>query len=269
MTALSETKRAYRTSGSKAQELSFGAESHDACARWLQMMERERGRSAHTIAAYRRDVSQFLDFLERDIGRQPALGDVGSVTLKQLRGFVASRRRNGVANRSLARSLSALRMFYGWLETEHGITARAVSRLRRPKVPHSVPKPLTHEGAAQVVGVVTSDEAWVQARDTAVLLLLYGAGLRVSEALRLTPEDAPTRLRDVLIVRGKGNKERLVPMVPVIVEAIDAYRSECPHALADDEPMFRGVRGGPLSPRIIQLLMERLRGRLRKPELAT
>ncbi|MEO1695469.1 MAG: tyrosine-type recombinase/integrase, partial [Pseudomonadota bacterium] len=129
--------------------------------------------------------------------------------------------------------------------------------------------PVTQASAQALVGGQLSEEPWVAARDTAVLLLLYGAGLRISEALSLTPATAPRAMRDVMVIRGKGNKERLVPALPVVIEAVDAYRQLCPHEIGDDAPLFRGVRGGPLSPRIIQLLMERLRTQLGLPDTAT
>ena len=169
----------------------------------------------------------------------------------------------------LARTLSALRTFYRWLELERGIVNPAVVKVMRPKVPHSVPKPLTVAKATDVAEAVTSNEPWIAARDTAVLLLLYGAGLRISEALSLRRKDAPTAHRDVLRIVGKGDKERIVPVIEVTIAAIDAYIRQCPFPLEPDEPLFRGARGGPLSPRIIQLVMARLRDQLGLPDTAT
>jgi integrase/recombinase XerC len=147
---------------------------------------------------------------------------------------------------------------------------RAITLIARPKVGHGVPKPLTVEKAAAVMAASpNADDDWTVSRDLAVLLLLYGAGLRISEALSLTERSAPTRLRDTLRITGKGGRERIVPVLPVIVTAIDRYRAMLPYPLDPDEPLFRGVKGGPLSPRIIQLLMEGLRQRLGLPDTAT
>ena len=170
---------------------------------------------------------------------------------KTVRGFLASRRRQGVESRSLARTLSALRVFFRWLETETSLKNHAMHRVQLPKIAHSVPKPLTVARAAEVVdGGMTAQLDWIAARDTAVLLLLYGAGLRICEALGIRTKDAPSADRDVLRVTGKGGKERLVPILPVTIAAIARYRSLVPFPLEPDEPMFRGANGGPLSPRI-------------------
>lgn len=250
-------------------ELPFDRETAAAIEAWLESLVIERDRSENTRLAYRRDLEQFVGYLQRSLKRSPALGDVAHIDIKTIRGFMASRRKQGASSRSLARTLSALRTFYRWLETERGITNRAITRVLRPKVPHSVPKPLTVTKAAAVAGAVTHDEPWIAARDTAVILLLYGSGLRISEALSIQLKDVPTAQRDVMRIVGKGGKERAVPVLPVTVEAIQAYLDACPHPLEADTPIFRGARGGPLSPRIIQLVMARLRERLGLPDSAT
>jgi integrase/recombinase XerC len=175
-----------------------------------------------------------------------------------------------VESRSLARTLSALRQLFGWLEAEGLVKNRAVLQVARPKVPHSVPKPLTVEKAAELVeGGKAAELDWIAARDAAVLLLLYGAGLRICEALGLKLKDAPSETRDVLRITGKGRKERLVPILPVARDAIQRYVALCPYPLRPDDPLFVGARGGDLSPRIIQLAVERLRGELALPGTAT
>ena len=169
---------------------------------------------------------------------------------------MAARRRSGFAGRSLARSMSGLRMFFRWLEAEEIARNRAVLQVALPKVPHGIPKPLTVEKAAAVVdGGAASELDWIAARDTAVLLLLYGSGLRISEALGIRRKDAPTAERDVLRVVGKGGKERLVPVLPVTRDAIARYIALCPYPLAPDTPLFLGAKGGRLSPRIVQLVV--------------
>ncbi|MEO1709523.1 MAG: tyrosine recombinase XerC [Pseudomonadota bacterium] len=250
-------------------ELGFGVETAELRDAWLHALTTEFGRSERTCEAYRRDLDQFLNYLAGRLKHQPAIGDLQGVDLATLRGFLAARRKKGVSSRSLARALSSLRTFYSFLETERGISNRAIARVLRPKVPHSVPKPLTVAKASDVTKVQSSDEPWVAARDTAVLLLLYGSGLRISEALSLKVQDAPNTLRDVLRISGKGRKERMVPVLPVTIEAIQDYLRLAPFDLGPEDKMFRGARGGVLSPRIVQLLMERLRDQLGLPDTAT
>lgn len=263
---MSRTTTAQRTGAG----LPLGDEVRLVLEDWLSHLQHGRDASPKTIEAYRRDWRQFLDWFERDRGHAPCLGDLERIEARQLRAFLAFRRRAGVENRSLARSLSALRQMFRWLEAREVISNRAVRTLATPKVPHGIPKPLTVEKATAVVrGDMSAELDWVAARDIAVLLLLYGSGLRISEALGLTPGEAPSALRDVLRITGKGGKERLVPVLPVTIQAIERYMELCPYPLDRDEPLFRGAKGGPLSPRIIQLAMEKLRGALGLPETAT
>jgi len=251
-------------------ELPLSADLERAVAAWLAHLRHERGHADKTLEAYDRDVRQFLGFLARDLGHSPCLADLARLDLKVFRGFLASRRRAGAVSRSLGRSLSALRQLFRWLEAKDIVENRAILQLAMPKVPHSVPKPLTVAKAAEVVEARGEAELdWVNARDVAVLLLLYGCGLRIAEALNLKTRDAPTPERDVLRVIGKGDKERLVPVLPIVREAIARYRELCPYQLEPDAPIFRGAKGGPLSPRIIQLAMQRLRGELGLPATAT
>ncbi|MGQ0673587.1 MAG: tyrosine recombinase XerC [Hyphomicrobium sp.] len=237
---------------------------------WFAYLEYERGTSDATLEAYRRDLAQFLGFLTRHLDRPAGLGDLSAITPQTVRGFMASRRASGLTSRSLARTMSALRSFFRWLEAEGLAASRAIRQVGLPKIPHSVPKPLTVDRAAAVVdGGMAADLDWVAARDTAVLLLLYGSGLRISEALGLKPSDVPSADRDVLLIAGKGGKERLVPILPVTRAAIARYRSLVPYSLAPDGPLFLGAKGGPLSPRLIQLVMQRMRAALGLPETAT
>jgi integrase/recombinase XerC len=251
-------------------ELPLGGDLREAVERWLSHLINERGQSAATREAYARDLRQFLAFLKSYIGHAPCLGDLGRIDAKIFRAFLARRRKSEVVSRSLARSLSALRTFFRWLEREHMLQNRAVLQVALPKIPHSVPKPLTVAGAASVVGPESNHTTdWIAARDTAVMLLLYGAGLRISEALSLTPNSAPLNGRDVMHIKGKGGKERLVPALAIISEAIAKYVALCPYPLAEDGPLFLGARGRLLSPRLIQLAMERTRRELGLPETAT
>jgi integrase/recombinase XerC len=250
--------------------LPLGGELHDLAAQWLAHLEHERDLSPLTIETYARDIRQFLSWMTHHLGAQPCIGDLEQLNAKTIRSFLASRRRSGVESRTLARSLSALRVFFRWLEKQDVVKNRAFQQIQRPKVGRSVPKPLTCDRAAALMhGGVDAAEPWIAARDTAVLLLLYGAGLRLSEALAITRKDAPTGGRDVMRITGKGRKERVVPVLPVAREAIARYIALCPYELDPDEPVFRGAKGGPLSPRLIQLAMERVRDALGLPQTAT
>ena len=251
-------------------ELPLSADLERAVEDWLAHLRHERGHAEKTLEAYARDVRQFLQYLEGHLGHGVCLADLARLDLKTFRGFLAARRRSGAVSRSLARTLSALRQLFRWLEAQDIVENRIILQLAIPKVPHSVPKPLTVDKAANVVDAGPGAELdWLLARDAAVLLLLYGSGLRIAEALSLKMKDAPTVDRDVLRVKGKGDKERLVPVLPVVHAAVDRYLALCPYPLDPDEVMFRGTKDGPLSPRIIQLAMERLRSALDLPQTAT
>ena len=253
-----------------ASELPLSHDLAAACEAWLAHLAHSRDAADLTIAAYERDLRQFLGFLKLRWGHPPTLESLAKADAKIFRAFLAQRRRQGVTSRSLARTLSALRMFFRWLEQSDTLKNRAILTLSLPRLPHTVPKPLTVDKAAEVIGATTSTtNDWIAARDTAVLLLLYGAGLRISEALGLQVKDAPTPERDTLMITGKGGKQRMVPILPVTIAAIARYLSLCPYPLDRDDALFVGAKGGPLSPRLIQLAMERLREELTLPETAT
>ena len=252
------------------KELPLGNDLREAVSGWLRHLTHERGQSPATHAAYERDLRQFLGFLKKHLGHPPCLGDLARLDAKTLRAFLAHRRKSGAVSRSLSRSLSALRMFFRWMEREDTVKNRAVLQIALPKIPHSVPKPLNIEAAAAVVAPgLAADLDWITARDSAVMLLLYGCGLRISEALSLTLRAAPLNGRDVMHITGKGGKERMVPALAIVSDAIGRYVKLCPYTLDPDQPMFLGARGGPLSPRLIQLAMERMRGELGLPDTAT
>lgn len=240
-----------------------------AAAGWLAHLEHERGYSSATRTSYERDLGQFVLFLKGDLGHPPCLADLAGLDVKAVRRFLAARRKAGVQSRSLARTLSALRTFYRWLEATDRLTNRALAQVATPRIPRSLPKPLTVEKASALMDEKDADEDWIAARDAAVLLLLYGAGLRISEALGLTRRDAPTPGRDVIRIVGKGGKERLVPILPVTQTAVARYIALCPYPLDPMGPLFLGAKGGPLSPRLIQLAVARMRDALALPETAT
>jgi integrase/recombinase XerC len=250
--------------------LALGHDVTDLSTRWLSHLEHERDLSPLTLEAYARDLRQFFTWLTVRLGYQPCAADLSALNAKTVRAFLAARRKLGIESRTLARSLSALRVFFRWLEKQDHLKNRAFQQIQRPKTSHSVPKPLTRERAAALVNDgCDAAEPWITARDTAVLLLLYGAGLRLSEALSITRKDAPVGARDVMRIVGKGGKERVVPILAITRSAIETYIAQCPYELDANEPLFRGAKGGPLSPRLIQLAMERARDALDLPQTAT
>ncbi|ODR96986.1 recombinase XerC [Methyloceanibacter superfactus] len=257
----------------KAQALRAAPDVDRAVNAWFVYLMTERQLAAHTVEAYRRDLGQFLSFLAGHFDRQPDLKLLLSLTARDVRSFLAMRRAKDVGSRSLARTLSALRMFYRFLERRGLGKNDAIRAVSLPKLPHSVPKPLTASKATALVNgadVAAPDAPeWILARDTAVLTLLYGSGLRISEALSLRAKEAPVKGRDMLRVTGKGSKTRVVPVLPVTRQAIEHYLKLCPAKLGPDDPLFIGARGKQLSPRIIQLRMARARAALGLPETAT
>ena len=251
-------------------ELALSGDLIDAALGWFNYLTKERNLADKTLEAYERDLRQFLGYLKTHLGHVPCVADLGRLEPKSFRGFLAARRRAGATSRSLARTLSALRMFFRYLEEEEIVHNRAILGVQSPKVGHSIPKPLTVEKARLLVEDNGAGEIdWVRARDIAVMLLLYGAGLRISECLGLKTKDAPGVGADVVRITGKGSKERLVPILPIIQNAVVRYQELCPYELEADGPLFLGVRGGPLSPRIIQLEIEKMRDVLGLPETAT
>jgi integrase/recombinase XerC len=250
-------------------ELPLADDLRRATSRWFDHLTHERDRSPATLASYERDVRQFVGFLKRDLGHPPCLADLARLDVKAVRRFLAARRREGAASRSLARTISALRSFYRWLESEDLVSNRALAQIAMPRIPHTLPKPLTIAKASALVDDEGAEDDWIRARDVAVMLLLYGAGLRISEALGLTRRDAPVTGRDVIRITGKGGKERLVPILPVTQRAVERYLTLCPYPLDPASPLFFGAKGGPLSPRLIQLAIASMRDELALPETAT
>lgn len=237
---------------------------------WLESLARERRLSDNTVEAYERDTRQFLAFLTGHLGAPTRIADIHTLRPADLRAFLAARRRQGSGARSLGRHLAGLRSFLHYLERLGLVNAAAAGAIRAPKQPKSLPKPLSDRQALTVVTkeAQLNEEPWIAARDAAVLTLLYGCGLRISEALSLTPSDL-TQDMDTLRVTGKGDKTRIVPLLPVILQAVESYKKLCPHILTSDQPLFRGARGGPLQPAIIQRGMQKLRSAFGLPDTAT
>ncbi len=234
---------------------------------WLKSLGSERRLSALTVDAYERDSRQFLQFLTGHCGGPPGLSDIKALRPADLRGFLAARRNTGAGARTLGRGLAGVRSLLRFLEKKGLVNAAGAAALRAPKQPKSLPKPLTVPDARRVVEDQLADEPWIAARNAAVMALLYGSGLRISEALGLTGGDMQGEA--VLRITGKGGKTRLVPVLPVATQAVAEYRKLCPYHLDAAGPLFRGAKGGALNPAIIQREMQKLRAALNLPDTAT
>lgn len=242
--------------------------------RWLSHLRAERRLSPKTLEAYARDVRQCLVFLGEHWGALVTLPRFASLEASDIRAFMAMRRAGDIGSRSLMRALAGLRSFGRFLEQEGKGKVGALSAIRAPKVGKSLPKPLPMAAAKRFADADErageTRDPWIWARDAAVMALLYGSGLRISEALGLKRRDVPAPgAGDVLIVTGKGNKTRMVPVLQNVLILVQDYAAMCPHPLTSEGPIFVGARGGPLKARIIQLTMERLRGALGLPDSAT
>jgi integrase/recombinase XerC len=246
--------------------------AREALRLWLDYLENERRCSPRTLDAYRRCVGVYLEFLERHRGETLSAAALSGISAAELRAYLASRRKgeDGLSARSLGQALAAIRAFHKWLDRRLDLPNAQIALVRGPRQPASVPRPVDEDQAKGMLleAEIDPDRAdWEAARDRAVLTLLYGCGLRISEALSLTRADAP--LGDTLRITGKGSKTRLVPVLPAVRAAVDAYLAELPFAPGPTEPLFRAARGGPLSPRHVQATVQRLRGRLGLPDNAT
>ncbi len=241
----------------------------DALQHWLDSLGALSGRSENTLNAYRGDVTEFLSFMTLHHSEHQGLAALERITVSDMRAWMADQRASDVGARSLARKLSAVKTFYRWLAEREGFEATAVLSTRAPKFTKKLPRPLAEDAARAMIETVElqSSSDWVAARDVAVVTLLYGCGLRISEALSLTGADAP--LPDTLRISGKGDKERIVPVLPAARAAVDRYLRLCPHPQTPKAALFRGVRGGPLNPGIIQSVVAKARMQLGLPATAT
>ncbi|WIY52622.1 tyrosine recombinase XerC [Devosia sp. YIM 151766] len=235
---------------------------------WLRDLGSVKRLAPKTLEAYNRDLSQFMSFLATHMGGPVTLQSLQELRGADIRAFMARRRTESLGSRSLARVLSALKSFFGFLEREGILASEALNVIRTPRIAPSLPKALTIVEARQTIATTgqMEERPWVAARDMAVISLCYGAGLRISEALALTRSDLEA---DTLRVTGKGGRMRMVPLIAPVRQAIDTYLGLVPFKLWPEEPLFRGVRGGVLSPRLIQLRMQQLRSALGLPPSAT
>jgi integrase/recombinase XerC len=254
-----------------AAEIDFlaAADARAAIADWQTWLADERRVSPHTLDAYSRDLAAFLTFLAEHLGGAAGLNDLGSLTARDVRAWLARRAGDGIGRTSTARAMSTLRNFFRFLDRSGRVHNAAIAHIRAPRLPQSVPKALSVEDAGDAIGAVAelSESAWIAKRDVALLTLLYGCGLRLGEALGLRLRDVPKG--ESMVVTGKGGKDRVVPVLPVVATAIADYVAACPHPLRADGPLFVGARGGPLNPSVVQRQVRKLRAWLGLPDTAT
>ncbi|HEV2099387.1 MAG TPA: tyrosine recombinase XerC [Stellaceae bacterium] len=236
---------------------------------WAAWLAGERRASAHTVAAYSRDLAFFLRFLTEHLGTPASLAAIDGLRPLDFRAYLARRAGEGIERSSLARSMSVLRGFVRFLQRRGLASTTVLSAVRSPKLPPAVPRPLSVDDAIAAVDAAgkISPEGWQGKRDLALMALIYGCGLRLSEALGLTRAEAPTG--ETLTIIGKGHRQRQLPVLPAVRMAINDYLAACPYALAPADPLFVGARGGPLHPRLVQRQMEAIRGFLGLPGTAT
>ncbi len=241
----------------------------DRLGQWLDHQRALAGAAENTVKAYQADVLGFLSFMTQHQGDTQGLAPIARIGVRDMRAWMAHERGRGVGARSLARALSAVKSFYRWLAEREGFEPTAVLSVRSPKFQRKLPRPLAEPAAKAMINTVEMQarDPWVGARDTAVVTLLYGCGLRISEALGLTGKDVP--LPEVLRITGKGGKERIVPVIDAARDAVATYLRLCPYPVETNAPLFKAVRGGPLSPRAIQKVMQNTRLQLGLPATAT
>lgn len=249
--------------------IQISAAATDALARWLDHQTALKGSAENTRIAYQGDVLDFLAFITEYKAAPQGLSALSDIRVTDMRAWMAHTRTTGIGPRSLARKLSAVKSFYKWLAEREDFEPTAVLSTRAPKFQKKLPRPLAEDSARALIDTIEfqSDKAWVGARDVAVVTLLWGCGLRISEALGLTGAAVP--MPASLRISGKGGKERVVPVLPAAAEAVETYVSLCPHPLEPQAPLFRGVRGGALGPGAIQKVMQRARMQLGLPASAT
>ncbi|SFD89883.1 tyrosine recombinase XerC [Roseivivax sediminis] len=249
--------------------LALSPAARDALEAWLAARRAIDGSAEATITAYRGDVTEFIAFMTEYRGEAQGLAPLSRIDTRDMRAWMARMRGGGVGARSMARKLSAVKGFYGWLAEREGFEPTAVLSARAPRFQKKLPRPMDEGAAREMIGTVEvqASEPWIAARDVAVVTLLYGCGLRTGEALGLTGAALP--LGAALRIVGKGGKERLVPVLPAARDAVARYAELCPHDLTAEAPLFRGVRGGALNPRIVRQVTEKARMQLGLPATAT
>ena len=239
-----------------------------AIAAWRRWLEMEKRVSRHTLSAYTADLSGFLEFLTGYYGRPPSINDLSQARFMDFRAWLARQASDGLGTASRARALSGVRNFFRWLDRSGQMHNPTISLMQAPKLPERLPKPLTEGDAANLLTIAEewADKPWIGKRDRALFTLLYGCGLRIDEALSLNRRDMPG---ETLMVTGKGRKQRMIPVLPVVREALETYIAACPYALVNDGPLFVGMRGGRLNAAVAQKQMRGLRTVMGLPDTAT
>ena len=240
-----------------------------ALSDWLDWLKHEKRSSPHTLDNYSRDIAAFLFFFTDHLGFTPGVRDLAQLRAVDFRSWLARLGQDGKSRATIARRFSTLRSFYKYLERQGVLTNAAVHAVRTPKLPKSLPKALSVEDALEVVDLAEdlANEPWVGKRDRALLMLLYGCGLRIAEALDLDVKDLPEG--DVMVVTGKGNKQRVVPVLPQVAKAIATYVKMCPYPMTPSSPLFLGVRGKRLQAGVAQAMVREVRAMLGLPASAT
>jgi len=239
-------------------------------AKWLDYLVHEKRYSKHTLRAYSTDLFYFFAFLTQHLGKRPSLNDLGDITISDFRAWMSKITIDGACNRTRARELSSVRSFFRWLDKNGHLHNPAIGSIRTPKTPRKLPRPLPEEQAMKLVmneEGFENQEAWIAVRDQALFTLLYGCGLRINEALQLNYSTRPYNKQ--VRVLGKGNKERIVPVLPIVEKAIEHYISECPHSFDANTPLFLGARGERLNQGVAQRQLRHIRRKLGLPENVT
>ena len=244
-------------------------DTKNAIEDWQRWILDERKSSVHTLAAYSRDLSAFLEFLYNHLRRPADLNDLNKLVVEDFRKFLEYRINHGISHSSIARSMSTLRNFFRFLDRTGRVSNATIKAVRSPKPKPPLPKPISIEDSLEVIKAVSklSDTPWISKRDVAVFTLLYGCGLRIDEALSLNNIDKPDG--DVMTITGKGNKQRIVPILPIVSDAIKVYAEACPFSEQPNKPLFVGARGGRLNAGVVQRQMRKVRHRLGLPNTAT
>ena len=244
-------------------------DTKDAIEDWQRWILDEKKSSVHTLSAYSRDLSAFLEFLHKQLERPAEIDDLNKLVVEDFRKFLEYRINHGISHSSIARSMSTLRNFFRFLDRTGRGSNATIKAVRSPKPKPPLPKPISIEDSLDVIKAVSqlSDTPWISKRDVAIFTLLYGCGLRIDEALSLNNVDKPDG--DVMTVTGKGNKQRIVPILPIVCNAINVYIAACPFSDQPNKPLFVGARGGRLNAGVVQRQMRRVRHRLGLPSTAT
>ena len=236
---------------------------------WIDNLSNIRDLSKNTVISYKNDIQKFFVFLESHLGSSPNISNIKKLEISDFRSFLSYQRNNGINSNSIARNISSLKSFFNHLIKEEIIKSSEISSLKSPKLKKSLPRPIDSKLAIEVIRYAETieKEKWVGLRNKSILMLLYGCGLRISEALNLNYSDIDNE--DHILIKGKGGKERIVPMMEYIKKGIMDYIAACPKEISDEDPLFIGKRMNRLSPRIVQYALERIRSSLALPETAT